>query len=86
MDINEANKVEQIIRKIVEENTDKSLDEIKRMVKEELRRRDQTKGRQDLKEQIAPKVGTEEIIEIITTKGLLRKGENVQEEDREEER
>ena len=56
------------------------------MVKEELRRRDQTKGRQDLKEQMAPKVGTEEIIEIITTKGLLRKGGNVQEEDREEER
>lgn len=82
MDINEANKVEQIIRKIVEENTDKSLDEIKRMVKMELRRRDQTKGRQDLGEQVAPKVGTEEIIEIITTKGLLRKGGNVQEEDR----
>lgn len=52
------------------------------MVKMELRRRDQTKGRQDLEEQVAPKVGTEEIIEIITTKGLLRKGKNVQEEDR----
>ena len=74
--------IEQIIKEIVEKNTDKSLDEIKRMVKMELRRRDQTKGRQDLEEQVAPKVGTEEIIEIITTKGLLRKGKNVQEEDR----
>lgn len=56
------------------------------MVKEELRKRDQAKGRQDLRKQIAPKVGTEEMIEIITTKGLLRKDANVQEEDKEEER
>ena len=56
------------------------------MVKEKLRRKDQTKGKQDLEGKIAPKVGTEEIIEIITTKGLLRKDENMQGEDREEER
>ncbi len=74
--------IERIIKEIVEKNPDKSLDEIKRMVKMELRRIDQTKGRQDLKEQLAPKVGTEQIIEVITTKGLLRKGRNVQEEDR----
>ncbi len=74
--------IERIIKEIVEKNTDKSLDEIKRMVKMELRRIDQTKGRQDLKEQLAPKVGTKEIIEVITTKGLLRKGRNVQEKDR----
>ncbi len=86
MDMTEEYEVVKIVERIVKDNTDKSLGEIKRMVKEKLRRKDQTKGKQDLEGKIAPKVGTEEIIEIITTKGLLRKDENMQGEDREEER
>lgn len=77
MNIGEEFKIEEVVEKVVKENRDKPLNEIKRIVKGKLRKKD---------EQLAQKVGIDTIIEIITTKKLLQKNKGRQEKNRGEER
>ena len=56
--------VKRIIKETVSNNKDKSLNEIKRMVKAQIR--------EQLDEGIASKVGSETIIEVITSERVLR--------------
>ena len=68
-------KIEEIVERVVRENTDQPLNEIKRIVKADLRKKD---------EQTAQKVGVDTIIEIITKKKLLQKNKGRQEDQGEE--
>lgn len=69
MKLREKYKIERIIKEVVTENKDKTLNEIKRMVKEEIR---QEEERVTLGKGISSKVGIDDIIEVITTQKLLR--------------
>lgn len=82
MNLREKYKIERIIGNIVRENKDKPLNEIKKMVKEELR---QEEERGEWKKNISSKVGIDEIIEVIKAQRLLREEKQriVIEEDRE---
>lgn len=64
MNLRQEYAVKRIIKDTVSNNKDKSLNEIKRMVKAQIRL--------ELDEQIASKVGSEAIIEVITSEGVLK--------------
>lgn len=69
MKLREKYKIERIIKEVVTENRDKTLNEIKTMVKEELRQQEE---RATLEKGLSSKVGINDIIEVITTQKLLR--------------
>lgn len=69
MKLREKYKIERIIKEVVTENRDKTLNEIKTMVKEELRQEEERAG---LEKGLSSKVGINDIIEVITTQKLLR--------------
>ena len=64
MNIRQEYTVKRIIKDIVINNKDKSLNELKRMVKAQLRVK--------FDEEIASKIGSEAIIEVITSEGGLK--------------
>lgn len=66
MNLRQQYAVERIIRDVVTNNKDKSLNELKRMIKAQIRLK--------FDESLASQIGTDEIIEVITSEGMLRKG------------
>jgi len=69
MNLSQKYQVERIISQIVTCNKSKSLNELKRMIKSQIRL--------EVGPEIASEVGIDEIIEVITSKKLL-KTENVE--------
>ena len=64
MNLRHEYTIKRIIKETVSNNKDKSLNEIKRMVKAQLRVK--------FDEEIASKIGSEAIIEVITSEGVLK--------------
>ena len=68
MNLRQEYTIKRIIKETVINNKDKSLNEIKRLVKAQIRLQ--------IDEEIASKVGSDTIIEVITSEGVLKPDRN----------